>query len=105
MNWHYFFKMLNCLPGTAPGIFKRALNPWNNLAQGPPSSLSPASTTSGEWAVNFYVHFLPNSSQSSPGRLQAGIHPFVFTDLQLKSVRNGTNRNANLALDNKRIIL
>lgn len=102
MNWHYFFKMLNCLPGTAPGIFKRDLKPQNNLVQGPPSSLSPASTTSGEQAVNFYLHFLPNSSQDSPGRWQAGIHPFAFRDPQMRGVKNETNHNANSALDKKK---
>lgn len=96
--------MLNCLPGTAPGIFKRALKPWNNLVQSPPSALSLASATSGERAVNFYLHFLPNGPQASPGRLQAGIQPFVFMDPQLESVRNEANHNANSALDNKRII-
>lgn len=95
-------KCWTCLPGTAPGIFKRDLKPWNSLVQGPPSSLSPASTTSRERAVNFYLHFLPNCSQDSPGRSQAGIHPFVFRDPQTKGVRNETNHNANSALDKKK---
>lgn len=84
MNWHYFFKMLNCLPGTTPEIFKRDLKPRSNVVQGPPPSPSLVSATSGEWAMNFYLHLWPNSSQDSWGRSQTRIYPFVFRDLHTK---------------------
>lgn len=84
MNWHYFFKTLNCLPGTTREIFKRNLKPQSIMMQGPPPSPSLVSTTRGEWAVNFYLYLWPNSSQKSGGRSQTGIHPFVFKDLHMK---------------------